>query len=216
MNKCFLLLLIIVYILYNCKPLIEPFDEYDTSQDATTGYEEPQGVEEDYFSYVYGLVAGEEDDSTSDPIEPDHCPSYSSTDNCGSFAADDSDWDYNLTGHNNWNPVSNSSSNNKDKCASCFRCKDGNRFVDSYYGWYCDALASGCGGDDVTNPDLYPFHYAHHSVEWEDECLEHGLTAQQTLTCNVLDNMITGKLKIFSQPQYAACTLEVAASEVMQ
>lgn len=231
MNKYFLLLLVIVYLLYNCKPLIEPFDEYDTSQDGTIDYNEegPQGVEEDYFSYVYGLVAGEEDYSTSESSTAadnlaKNCLTYTSVDNCGSLAERRGHWNYGSQEENTpWTGTDYAENADlKKMCETCFKCKDGNRFVDSYYGWYCDALKSGCGGD-ATNPDLYPFHYSHHSVDWDNQCGPPGitmgsknLTAQQTLTCKALNNPVINNFKIFTKPQSAYCATEITAKEAVQ
>lgn len=224
MNKCFLLLLIIVYILYNCKPLIEPFDEYDTSQDDIQEYQETEGVEQSYYSYIYGLVAGDQGPTDDDADWTSRCTSYADIDSCGQFASaaaagNDYEWEYN--GANpEWIRTTNGgepSNKNRDKCATCFECEDGKMFVKSYYGWFCDALAGGCGDGTPIEPDLVPFHYTHHSVEWDDDCVstpELPLNAKQIATCNSLDNMVTNSFKIFTKPESAGCSIDILESQI--
>lgn len=218
MNKYFLLLLVIVYLLYNCKPLIEPFDDYDTNQDKITGYEVPPeqnnlGIfDQIYLTALDASGYNETPDDPNDPNDSKICESYKTETNetCENYAKRGGHWDYN---GGSWDRVPSSDTNSKNLCASCKSCIDGNRFIDEYYGWYCDALKAECNDGDPNS--MIPFHYSHHSVNWDDKCGDTN-NAQQKLTCNSLNNPAINSFKLFTQPKSTKCALEVSAKEALQ
>ena len=218
MNKYFLLLLVIVYLLYNCKPLIEPFDDYDTSQDEITGYEVPPEQNNlGIFDQIYQTaidVSGynETPDNSNDPDNSGICESYKN-ETCENYAKRGGYWDYNVGGGDEWERVPSSDTNSKNLCASCKSCQDGNRFVKSYYGWYCDALKADCHGGDPNS--MIPFHYTYHSVNWDGKCGDTN-NAQQKFTCNALNNPATNSFKLFTKSTSVECALEVSAKEKIQ
>ena len=221
MNKSFLLLLVIVYLLYNCKPLIEPFDNYDTSQDEITGYEVPPEQNNlGIFDQIYqtALDASGYNETPGDPNDPNDpddsgiCETYKN-ETCEDYAKRGGLWDYNVGGGDEWRPVKSSDTNSKNLCASCKSCQDGNRYVDSYYGWYCDALKADCHGGDPNS--MIPFHYTYHSVNWNGKCGDTN-NAQQKFTCNALNNPAINSFKLFTKSTSAECALEVSAKEAEQ
>ena len=216
MNKCFLLLLIIVCIYYNSQPLIEAFDEssdnildYDNSEKGSA-----ESVIDSILSRLYGSTETTGDAGAVGAVGDagavdDICSSYDSVVNCGlEFAGSSTGWSFGDT----FIRSMNGEQNNKDNCATCMECKDGGRFIKSYYAPYCNALVSGCGDGDPGNPDMVPFNYALHVADW-GECGTSSVTTKQRATCNMLGSTPMDYYKLYTLGDRIDCALDVAGEQ---
>ena len=237
---CFLLLIILVFLVYDIKLYEGVNGEYDIGLDATADYQdEGPGAEESIFDQL-GIS-----DLLPEELLPDELKNMTSNTshiNCDSFEnktceigmePHDSDFpfgqDIGPTCDSD-NSDCNSARVRKDTCMNCLKCKDNYAFIDEFYARVCDTI-SGC----YDNPaeyitDSLPYAYAYNNTNWVTGCTPSkscttdndcsykcndnnmcALNPLQKITCNMLkDNSILDTMLLVKKPETALCHAEIA------
>ena len=211
---CFLLLIILICLVYDNKLYEGANGQYDTSKDATVGYQsgglkgeesilDQLGVKDylpkdftDQFdgpSNVSGLNCSQYDNKTCNEVG-------------GGIKAHDNNFKFGSGDGGDHN-------SSKRKCMDCLKCKDNYAFVDEFYGRLCDTIAA-CYDHPVDYiEDTMPYAFAYGNTDWGRACSNPALlNPLQKTTCKLLnDNGLIDKLMWVKKPETAKCHAEIAA-----
>lgn len=215
---CFLLLIILIFFVYDNKLYEGANGQYDTSEDAVVSYTTPSASDDDSILARMGLsniipkdmLPQELTDSTSLGVDCSKFKDKSRT--CAEHAgitvhtAHDSSFNFGSGdgGH---------SDSKKRTCMDCLKCEFQGAFVDEFYARLCDTMA-GCYDNPANyKDDSTSYAYAYSNTDWGRACRNpENLKPLQTATCQLLKNNSTlDTLLLFKKPQTAACHAEIAA-----
>ena len=224
---CFLLLIILIYLVYDNK-LYEGNDHtYDTALDKTTSYKKVKKSDDGIFSTL-GLDFG-----VPDPSEVLQDPTTLVTGgtkvalkdfrgndiNCDLYenkTCNDTGQDHAISAHSSDWPYGDTDGGNgtKGHCMRCFTCKTGGAFPHSFYARMCDTLA-GCYG----NPSNYegttlPYSYAYNQNDvWKYCSSNNNAMADITCTAQEYGETLMDVVLLAKKPESMACHAEIAALE---
>jgi hypothetical protein len=239
---CFLLVIILVFLVYDNKLYEGSNGQYDTGKDVTKGYktgeldnEANRGSE---FSKLFGgeLPFIGEWIPTGDNIPDTTCSKYNDTDVCGSDGSGKVKHQTLISNQNSgWSMGGghDASKGDKKKCMDCLKCKDNFAFIEPFYGHLCDAIAV-CGDDDDTDNNNYimskdPYINAYNKTNWDlcdkKDCPKGATVATketgsclnplQKLTCAALnDNTLLDTLLLVGKPNSIECSAEIEMQDI--
>jgi hypothetical protein len=214
---CFLLLIILIFLVYDNK-LYEGNDQtYDTTQDKYKAYKTGGPSSTDTEKTVFDKI-GIGDILPTELIPDEYktignntvglqCDKYKNItcNQAGGKGIKDHD--------PHWPYGSKNTNNQKTECMNCLKCIDNAAFPTAFYANMCDTMAGCYDNPTEYYGDTLPYVYSYFNTKWNDACNNPAsLNQLQKITCKIFnDNSLIDTMLLIKRPESAVCHAEIAA-----